>query len=180
MDTVKTTPKTGKQSSTLSFISQRALLSATPSQNLLPILSEKRQIAELLFVIRPVIYGTFSFLSFLCFLFFLKKLQINNSHYLFIVLALMKFGTKSWKPWIFSFLIEFSSHQLVRTELKNLTTIEKQEHTRRSFLFAYYLLRSPLYDSLTKFDFFLILFLKRKIFELNSPFFFFFFLILFP
>eukprot|EP01132_Coremiostelium_polycephalum_P002522 gene2522-3124_t len=58
--------------------------------------------------------------------------------------------TKSWKPWMFSFIIELMSKQLSEygNQAYNLpfSKLEEIELQRRRGLFAYYLVRSPFYD----------------------------------
>ena len=74
-----------------------------------------------------------------------------------IVLAVLKFGGKSWKPWIISILVEAGSWFLIHKKESELTNIEKDEFKRRRFLFLYYLLRSPFLHLITRFFSFLFL-----------------------
>ncbi|KAI8866806.1 peroxisome membrane protein [Ramicandelaber brevisporus] len=99
------------------------------------------KVGELLFIIRPLLY----------------------------VLVLRKYGNKSWIPWLISLAIELSSRAATIRELSKpnikvsmtsgekttvrparATTPEKAELKRRLWLFAYYLLRSPLYELWTR------------------------------
>ncbi|KAF9275627.1 Peroxisomal membrane protein pex16 [Mortierella alpina] len=85
---------------------------------------------EYLFILRPLIY----------------------------VLAMRKYGQKSWYPWFLSLAIEVAS----RTSIKHFLTsrqsggrgsgtpLEKDEMKRRLWLLLYYVLRSPFYDQFTK------------------------------
>jgi len=62
----------------------------------------------------------------------------------------MKFGTKSWRAWILSFMMEFGSYQLLMKNKATLTQLERDELTRRSLLLYYYFLRNPVYDLVSK------------------------------
>ncbi|KAG0053097.1 Peroxisomal membrane protein pex16 [Gryganskiella cystojenkinii] len=88
---------------------------------------------EYLFVLRPLIY----------------------------VLAMRKYGQKSWYPWLLSLSIELASRVSLKTFLSNRsggpagrgssgTALEKDEMKRRLWLMLYYVLRSPFYDRFTK------------------------------
>ncbi|KAG0236136.1 Peroxisomal membrane protein pex16 [Actinomortierella wolfii] len=85
---------------------------------------------EYLFILRPLIY----------------------------VLAMRKYGQKSWYPWLLSLSIELLSRTSLQTYLKQRdcnrriagTPLEKDEMKRRLWLFLYYVLRSPFYDRYTK------------------------------
>ncbi|ORX74806.1 hypothetical protein DL89DRAFT_273868 [Linderina pennispora] len=81
---------------------------------------------ELLFILRPIIY----------------------------VLSLRKMGKRDWRPWALSLVVELASRQLIRTDLRPASgserTVEKDELSRRKWLFLYYLLRSPFFDRFTE------------------------------
>ncbi|KAJ1937361.1 hypothetical protein FBU59_004773, partial [Linderina macrospora] len=81
---------------------------------------------ELLFILRPIIY----------------------------VLSLRKMGGRDWRPWALSLVIELASRQLIRTDLRPASaterTVEKDELSRRKWLFLYYLLRSPFFNRFTE------------------------------
>ncbi|KAJ2081778.1 hypothetical protein H4R24_002104 [Coemansia sp. RSA 988] len=83
---------------------------------------------ELLFILRPLIY----------------------------VIGIRKMGRGDWRPWALSLLIELASRQMVRTDLhagkkgQPEHTIEREELSRRKWLFLYYLLRSPFFDRFTE------------------------------
>ncbi len=79
-------------------------------------------IAEMLHAIRPVIY----------------------------VLALIKFGTRSWQPWIISLVIDMSSQYFLTTiDERWKAQCVKQEINRR-FSVQNYLFKSPMFDLLLK------------------------------
>ncbi|KAI8923209.1 peroxisome membrane protein [Entophlyctis helioformis] len=74
---------------------------------------------------------------------------------LIYVMAIKQYGISSFKPWIISLLVELFSFSTAfdlkkRTFKLSLSDLEKSEVKRRSFLFLYYLLRKPFYDSFTK------------------------------
>ncbi|PIA18066.1 peroxisome membrane protein [Coemansia reversa NRRL 1564] len=83
---------------------------------------------ELLFILRPLIY----------------------------IIGIRKMGRRDWRPWALSLLIELASRQMVRTDLhidkkgQPEHTIEREELSRRKWLFLYYLLRSPFFDRFTE------------------------------
>ncbi|KAG0027468.1 Peroxisomal membrane protein pex16 [Podila clonocystis] len=87
-------------------------------------------VGEYLFILRPLIY----------------------------VLAMRKYGQKSWYPWFLSLAIELSSRSCLTTSLAargggrsgSGTPLEKDEMKRRLWLLLYYVLRSPFYDRFTK------------------------------
>ncbi|KAF9996040.1 Peroxisomal membrane protein pex16 [Modicella reniformis] len=86
-------------------------------------------VGEYLFILRPLIY----------------------------VLAMRKYGQKSWYPWFLSLAIELTSRTSIKHALTNHsgrcpsgTPLEKDEMKRRLWLLLYYVLRSPFYDRFTK------------------------------
>ncbi|CAB4436316.1 unnamed protein product [Rhizophagus irregularis] len=88
------------------------------------------KLAELLYILRPLIY----------------------------VLALQKYGNRSWKPWSFSIFIELSTIVLYKYFYKKhmsggyrwLSTLEKEEERRRFRFLFFYFLRGPLYEKFTR------------------------------
>ncbi|RXM28869.1 Peroxisomal membrane protein PEX16 [Acipenser ruthenus] len=54
-------------------------------------------------------------------------------------------GSRSWKPWIISGILDITNLSLMR-DTKRLNRRERAEMRRRAFLLLYYLLRSPFYD----------------------------------
>ncbi|KAK5668033.1 hypothetical protein QVD99_005076 [Batrachochytrium dendrobatidis] len=112
----------------MQFLQSRAMsdLSSSHTQ-LVPKLTGLRKLGELIFIIRPLLY----------------------------VLAIRKYGIKSYKPWIMSLLLEIFSFGVMSgwTQFnvkRKLTELEKEELKRRSYLFLYYLLRTPFYEQHTK------------------------------
>nr|KAJ3423242.1 Peroxisomal membrane protein pex16 [Polyrhizophydium stewartii] len=112
----------------MQFLQARALteLSASPLQ-LVSRLTGLREIGEILFILRPLLY----------------------------VLAIKKYGSRSYKPWVLSLLVElfsfgtaFNPH--TRALKSSLTDLERDEVKRRAFLFLYYLLRNPFFGDYTK------------------------------
>ncbi|KAJ3089817.1 Peroxisomal membrane protein pex16, partial [Quaeritorhiza haematococci] len=92
-------------------------------------LKDLRAVGEYLYVLRPLIY----------------------------VLALRKFGAKSWKPWTISLIMELCSlasaiNPSTGSLRKDVRNVEKDEYRRRMYSFIYYLLRSPFYERFTKYD----------------------------
>ncbi|ORY01227.1 peroxisome membrane protein [Basidiobolus meristosporus CBS 931.73] len=102
--------------------------SARKPLDLIRTLSGWGSIGEILFIIRPVLYA------------FLVK----------------KYGHQSWKPWIISLLVEYTSHKSTEHHLeanggkRAATSLEQEEHKRRQWLLIFYLLRGPFYEKLTK------------------------------
>ncbi|KAJ2006382.1 hypothetical protein GGI04_001900 [Coemansia thaxteri] len=98
-----------------------------PAQSLIRRFRPLGLAGELLFILRPLIY----------------------------VIGIRKMGKGDWRPWALSLLIELASRQMVRTDLhadKNSAerTVERDELSRRKWLFLYYLLRSPFFDRFTE------------------------------
>ncbi|KAK6472971.1 peroxisomal membrane protein PEX16-like [Huso huso] len=54
-------------------------------------------------------------------------------------------GSRSWKPWIISGILDITNLSLMN-DPKRLNRRERAEMRRRAFLLLYYLLRSPFYD----------------------------------
>ncbi|KAF9194741.1 Peroxisomal membrane protein pex16 [Haplosporangium sp. Z 767] len=133
LSAVQKSSKSGKSSDVTEFLLSKVL---TPDlvrkpRDLVGTLSGLGAIGEYLFILRPLIY----------------------------VLAMRKYGQKSWYPWFLSLAIELAS----RTSIKNFlasrsggsgrgsgTPLEKDEMKRRLWLLLYYVLRSPFYDRFTK------------------------------
>ncbi|KAG0004153.1 Peroxisomal membrane protein pex16 [Entomortierella chlamydospora] len=129
----KSTGKSGKNSDVTDFLLSKVL---TPDvvrkpRDLVSRLTGLGAIGECLFILRPIIY----------------------------VLAMRKYGQRSWYPWFLSLAIELVS----RTSIKHClaaraaggrgasgTPLEKDEMKRRLWLLLYYVLRSPFYDQFTK------------------------------
>ncbi|KAJ1924440.1 hypothetical protein IWQ60_005204, partial [Tieghemiomyces parasiticus] len=94
-----------------------------PSE-LVPRMGSRRLWGEYLFILRPIIY----------------------------VLAIRKWGRRTWTPWFLSLLVEAISRVLSTTPTPSAarSQLETTELTRRLWLFLYYLLRSPFYERYTK------------------------------
>ncbi|KAF9143222.1 Peroxisomal membrane protein pex16 [Linnemannia schmuckeri] len=125
--------KAGGKSDVTEFLLSKVL---TPDvvrkpRDLVGILSGLGAIGEYMFVLRPLIY----------------------------VLAMRKYGQKSWYPWFLSLAIELASRASIKQYLASRpgggrggsgTLLEKDEMKRRLWLLLYYVLRSPFYDRFTK------------------------------
>ncbi|KAJ9058556.1 hypothetical protein DSO57_1011011 [Entomophthora muscae] len=101
---------------------------ACRAENLVTRLEGLGTFAEILYIVRPVVY----------------------------VLALRKYGFKSWTPWTFSLFLEWFSLHLKNKYLQNrgglntLSSLEKEEKRRRSMILGYYLLKGPFFNAVTK------------------------------
>ncbi|KAF9427425.1 Peroxisomal membrane protein pex16 [Entomortierella beljakovae] len=133
LSAVQKSGKSGKGSDVTEFLLSKVL---TPDvvrkpRDLVSSLGGLGAVGEGLFILRPVIY----------------------------VLAMRKYGQKSWYPWLLSLAIELVS----RTSIKNYiaaragggrgssgTVLEKDELKRRLWLLLFYVLRSPFYTQFTK------------------------------
>ncbi|KAJ2556573.1 hypothetical protein EV175_001918 [Coemansia sp. RSA 1933] len=112
------------------FVSSEARHPETvsPARSLVRRYSSLGALGELLFILRPVLY----------------------------VLGIRRLGRTDWKPWALSLLVELVSRQMVRTDLHASDrdalerTVERDELSRRKWLFLYYLLRSPFLDRFTE------------------------------
>ncbi|CAG8459713.1 16488_t:CDS:2 [Cetraspora pellucida] len=88
------------------------------------------KLGELLYILRPLIY----------------------------VIALQKYGNKSWRPWLLSLFIELSTiiltNYFYKTQIPGgyrwLSTLEKEERKRRIRQFFFYILRGPFYEQFTR------------------------------
>ncbi|ORZ38779.1 peroxisome membrane protein [Catenaria anguillulae PL171] len=115
------------------YLAAKAVRTAFRSPaDLLAVLKGSRTLGEILFILRPVIY----------------------------VYLMRKHGRKAWLPLAVSFVVELVAYLLVTkvngrgampgTAAHKVTRLEKDEYSRRAYLFLYYLLRGPVYDGLTK------------------------------
>ncbi|KAL1924934.1 uncharacterized protein VTP21DRAFT_4588 [Calcarisporiella thermophila] len=99
-----------------------------PPDRLVRPLRDFGRLAELLFIVRPLIY----------------------------VLAIRRYGKNSWRPWWISFILEIMARALlheyyeIRGGKRTMTSLEREEHTRRWYLLFFYVLRSPFYDNYTR------------------------------
>ncbi|KAI8905109.1 peroxisome membrane protein [Gorgonomyces haynaldii] len=114
--------------SCLKYLVSRAMVEHAPSpKDLLPPLTGWRKTAEYCFILRPLLY----------------------------VLAIRRYGLKSYVPWTLSLSIEtfcYLSHLNLETwELDpSLSELEKQEVQRRRYHFFYYLLRDPVFSQFSR------------------------------
>jgi len=83
---------------------------------------ERHILAELLHIFRPIVY----------------------------LLLMFRWGPKSWKPFIVSFLMDFQSLRHYNARIERMNESEHQEGSRRKMLLFLYLVRSPLFDFLSK------------------------------
>ncbi|KAJ3366970.1 Peroxisomal membrane protein pex16 [Allomyces javanicus] len=106
------------------FLTSKSVRNAYKSPaDLLAPMARSRTVGEVLFVLRPLIY----------------------------VMLIRRFGRKSWIPFAASLVVEAISYLLAaRNMSRTATPLEQDEHRRRAYLFLFYLLRSPLYDAVTK------------------------------
>ncbi|KAJ2087266.1 hypothetical protein IW138_005112 [Coemansia sp. RSA 986] len=112
------------------FVSSEARSPETvsPARSLVRRYNALGLVGELLFILRPILY----------------------------VIGICKLGKSDWRPWALSLLVELASRQMIRTDLHATDkevperTVEKDELSRRKWLFLYYLLRSPFFDRFTE------------------------------
>lgn len=105
--------------------SLKSLLATEPSQNTLMALlppppppnKASRLFGESLYIMRPLVY----------------------------LVALYLFGKKSWRAWLLSLGTDLASYYCL-TYPDKLSQLEKLEIRRRTFLWLYYLVRSPFFD----------------------------------
>jgi len=57
--------------------------------------------------------------------------------------ALFKHGPKSWRPWIYSLLVDIASWRLQSSASHSFNSLELEELGRRRFLWVLYLVRAP-------------------------------------
>ncbi|KAL4761411.1 peroxisomal membrane protein PEX16 [Aspergillus foveolatus] len=103
-----------------------------PPKALLHRVTGQGQLAEVLHIIRPVIYA----------------------------LALQKWGgdKRSWRPWLIGFGMEYGSRQLAKADfrervaggLRGLTGLEREELKKRGWSMGWWLMRGAFYENITK------------------------------
>jgi peroxin-16 len=103
-----------------------------PPKALLHRVSGKGEIAEVLYILRPVIYA----------------------------LALQHWSTdkKSWRPWLLGVSIEYGARQLAKKDfqeriaggLRGLTGLEKEELRKRAWGLAWWTMRGAFYENITR------------------------------
>ena len=127
------------------FISARTMQpsSIQPKNLLLPSKDLQGVLGEFIYLSRPLIYGIISI--------------SRPAHfiYIYVVLLLRQFGTKSWKPWTISLLMEFTSASAIgskdpENDYSRTTPLEMAENERRKFELLFYLIREPIYSQLSK------------------------------
>lgn len=87
-----------------------------------------------------------------------RKRVITYSASTFEVLAILKYGRLSWKPWLLSLAIELISQATVRQAFEpadggrtKMTPLEREEYARRMKLLWFNLLRGAFYIHITRF-----------------------------
>ncbi|CAB3388118.1 Hypothetical predicted protein [Cloeon dipterum] len=60
------------------------------------------------------------------------------------------FGETSWKPWMFSLLMDITSLQMYRKSEVHVTKKQRLELSRRALCLLFYILRSPFYEKYSK------------------------------
>ncbi|EAA62294.1 hypothetical protein AN5113.2 [Aspergillus nidulans FGSC A4] len=103
-----------------------------PPKALLHRVTGQGQLAEVLHIIRPVIYA----------------------------LALQKWGSdkRSWRPWLIGFGMEYGSRQLAKADfrervaggLRGLTGLEREELKKRGWSMGWWLMRGAFYENITR------------------------------
>ncbi|KAI9880486.1 MAG: Peroxisomal membrane protein pex16 [Pleopsidium flavum] len=103
-----------------------------PPKALLHRVSGQGQLAEVLFILRPVIYA----------------------------LAMQKWsgGRKSWRPWLLGISIEYGARQLAKKDfqeriaggLRGLTGLEREELRKRGWALGWWAMRGAFYENITK------------------------------
>ncbi|KAB8256366.1 peroxisomal membrane protein-domain-containing protein [Aspergillus pseudonomiae] len=103
-----------------------------PPKALLHRVTGQGQLAEILYILRPVAYA----------------------------LAMQKWNgnKRSWRPWLIGFGMEYGCRQLAKTDfrerlaggLRGLTGLEREELRKRGWAMGWWLMRGALYENLTK------------------------------
>jgi len=103
-----------------------------PAKALLPRISGKGEIAEWLYILRPVIYAA--------------------------AMARCSQDKRNWRPWLLGFGIEFGARQLAKQDALEraasgrggLTALEREELARRGWGMAWWAMRGAFYENVTK------------------------------
>ncbi|KAF2454380.1 peroxisomal membrane protein pex16 [Lineolata rhizophorae] len=103
-----------------------------PPKALLHRVSGKGELAEILYILRPVAYA----------------------------LAMQRWSSdrKSWRPWLIGVSIEYGARQLAKRDfqervaggLRGLTRLEREELRRRGWAMGWWLMRGAFYENITK------------------------------
>jgi peroxin-16 len=107
-----------------------------PARALLHRVTGQGQFAEILYIIRPVIYA--------------------------LAMQRWKANKRSWSPWLIGFGLEYGSRQLAKKDfkerlaggLRGLTGLEREELRKRAWAMSWWLMRGAFYENITKYDFF--------------------------
>ena len=96
-------------------------------------MSGQGQFAEILYILRPVIYA----------------------------LAMQRWSKnkKSWSPWLIGFALEYGSRQLAKRDLaeraagglRGLTGLEREELKKRGWAMGWWMMRGAFYENITRF-----------------------------
>ncbi|KAF2671632.1 peroxisomal membrane protein pex16 [Microthyrium microscopicum] len=103
-----------------------------PPKMLLHRVSGKGEIAEMLYIIRPVIYA------------------LAMQHW--------RGDRKSWRPWLMGISIEYGARQLAKNDfqerlaggLRGLTGLEREELRKRGWALGWWLMRGGFYENITR------------------------------
>jgi len=106
-----------------------------PPKSLLHRVTGQGQLAEVLYILRPVIYA----------------------------LAMQKWSgdKRSWRPWLIGFGMEYGCRQLAKTDfrervaggLRGLTGLEREELRKRGWAMGWWIMRGAFYENITKYVF---------------------------
>ncbi|KAI9684637.1 MAG: Peroxisomal membrane protein pex16 [Trizodia sp. TS-e1964] len=81
------------------------------------------QLAEILYILRPVIYA----------------------------LAMQRWrNNKSWRPWVIGLAVEYAARQLAKKEGWGVTGLEREESRRRGRALGWWVMRGAFYENVTK------------------------------
>lgn len=103
-----------------------------PPKALLHRITGKGEVAEWLYILRPVIYA--------------------------LAMARWSGDKKNWRPWLLGFGIEYGARQLAKQDfqdrfaggLRGLTGLEKEELTKRGWALGWWVMRGAFYENITK------------------------------
>jgi len=103
-----------------------------PARALLHRVTGHGQFAEILYILRPVIYA--------------------------LAMQRWKANKRSWSPWLIGFGLEYGSRQLAKKDfkerlaggLRGLTGLEREELRKRAWAMSWWLMRGAFYENITK------------------------------
>jgi len=103
-----------------------------PARALLHRVAGQGQFAEILYILRPVIYA--------------------------LAMQRWKTNKRSWSPWLIGFGLEYGSRQLAKKDfkerlaggLRGLTVLEREELRKRGWAMSWWLMRGAFYENITK------------------------------